>query len=288
VIWKAIALIGSGSFFVVGWGVLTDPQCNSVSFRGGGARTVVTTCYADSRGDFSKMSAVTGSWLIGLVILGFLFWPTLKILFNNYQFNQKLGQGTKEYALQEDEIEGIEQTLDQPSNLTSNQFTNLKKKISENKFIAAILVAVLVFGFYKVAAPKITLLNPITCSSLKKELGAKDVQGRQLWGEYQSEVSRLGLIDSGISYEIWRNQVGNVQRRAVQLISNDLAKYDIGFTKPHCVKIAVLNYLNTISKKNLSVLAGQTPLDNGIYWNFDYGWATGIYSKYFESELFLK
>ena len=77
--WKAVALFGAGSFFFVGWGVLTDPLCNSVSFRGGGARTVVTTCFPDSSGDFSRASAVTGSFLIGLAILAILFWPLIKV-----------------------------------------------------------------------------------------------------------------------------------------------------------------------------------------------------------------
>lgn len=286
--WKTIALFGAGSFFFVGWGVLTDPLCNSVSFRGGGARTVLTTCFPDNSGDFSKASAVTGSFLIGLAILAILFWPLIKAYIANSKFQLSLKQMAREDGSNRDfEVSESSESLQEPTQKDS-LISSSMRKMSENKIVSIALIAVLVFGFYKVVAPKISLLNPITCSGLKKELAVKDVQGRQIWDEYQSEVSRLGLIDSGISYEIWRNQVGNVQRRAVQLISNDLAKYEIGYTKPHCVNIAVLNYLNTMSKKNLSVLAGQTPLDNGNYWNIDYGWATGIYSKYFESELFLK
>jgi hypothetical protein len=287
-IWKAIALFGAGSFFYVGWGVLTDPLCNSVSFRGGGARTVVTTCFPDSSGDFSKAFAVSGSFLIGLAILTILFWPFINAYIENYKFQLSLKQMAQEVDEKQEDENSESSTSPGESTQKDSTIPSSLRKLSENKLITIGLIAVLVFGFYKIAAPKISLLNPITCSGLKKELAAKDVQGRQIWDEYQSEVSRLGLIDPGISYEIWRNQVGNVQRRAVQLISNDLAKYEIGYTKPHCVKIADLNYLNTISKKNLSVLAGQTPLDNGNYWNIDYGWATGIYSKYFESELFLK
>jgi hypothetical protein len=286
--WKALALFGAGSFFFVGWGVLTDPLCNSVSFRGGGARTVVTTCFPDSRGDFSKASTVTGSFLIGLAILAILFWPIIKAYIVNSKFQLSLKQMAREIENEADiEVSGSNESLQEPTQKDS-PFSSSMRMISENKLISIALIAILVFGFYKVVAPKISLLNPITCSGLKKELAAKDVQGRQLWEEYQSEVSRLGLIDSGISYEIWRNQVGNVQRRAVQLISNDLAKYEIGYTKPHCVNIVDLDYLKTISEKNLSVLTGQTPLDNGNYWNFDYGWPTDAYSKYFESELFLK
>ena len=286
--WKAVALFGAGSFFFVGWGVLTDPLCNSVSFRGGGARTVVTTCFPDSRGDFSKASAVTGSFLIGLAILAILFWPLIKAYIANSRFQLSLKQTAQEIEDNRDvEFNESSESLQEPTQKDS-LISSSMRKMSENKLISIALIAVLVFGFYKVVAPKISLLNPITCSGLKKKLAEKDVQGRQIWDEYQSEVSRLGLIDSGINYEIWRNQVGNVQRRAVQLTSNDLAKYEIGYTKPHCVKIADLNYLKTISEKNLSLLTGKTPLDNGNYWNFDYGWPTDAYSKYFESEVFLK
>ena len=287
-IWKTIAVFGAGSFFYVGWGVLTDPLCNSVSFRGGGARTVVTTCFPDSSGDFSRASAVTGSFLIGLTFLTVLFWPLIKAYIANYKFQLSLKQMAQE-------IEDKQEIGDSESSESLRESTPKEslipssiRKMSENKLISIALIAVLVFGFYKVVAPKISLLNPITCSGLKKELAVKDVQGRQIWNDYQSEVSRLGLIDSGINYEIWRNQVGNVQRRAVQLISNDLEKYKVGYTKPHCVNFAVLNYLNTLGKKNLSVLSGQTSLDDGNYWNYDYGWGTGLYSKYLDSKVFLK
>ena len=287
-IWKAIALFGAGSFFFVGWGVLTDPLCNSVSFRGGGARTVVTTCFPDSSGDFSRLSAVTGSFLIGLAILAILFWPLIKVYIVNSKFQRSLKQMAQEIKNKADiEVSESSESLQEPTQKNS-LFSSSMRMISENKLISIALIAVLVFGFYKVAAPKISLLNPITCSGLKKELAAKDVQGRQIWEEYQSEVSRLGLIDSGISYEIWRNQVGNVQRRAVQLISNDLEKYEIGYGKRHCVNVPVLDYLKTQDKKALSVFAGQTALENGNYWSYDYGWPTDYRKGYVESKVFLK
>ena len=286
--WKAVALFGSGSFFVVGWGVMTDPLCNSVSFRGGGARTVLTTCYPDSSGDFSKLSAITGTWLIGFAILGFLFWPSLKVLYNNYQFNQKLGQATKDYVFQGDEIEGAEQGLDQKSSVANNQISNLKNKFLENKLISIVLVAVLVFGFYKVAAPKVSLLNPITCSSLKKQLKERDAIGREVWNQYQSEVSKLGITDVSVSYEIWYNQVGNVHRRAIQVISYDLEKYQLGYSTPHCVNIPVLDYLKAQDEKALSIFSGKLPLDNGKYWSYGYGWPTDYRKGFIESALFLK
>jgi hypothetical protein len=288
VIWKAIALVGSGSFFFVGWGVLTDPLCNSVSFRGGGARTVVTTCFPDSRGDFSKASAVTGSFLIGLAILAILFWPLIRAYIVNSKFQLSLKQRAREIENSRD-IEVSESSESPQGSTHKDSLISISiRKLSENKLISILIVTVLIFGFYKASAPNISLLNPITCSGLKKELAAQDVQGRQIWNEYQSEVSRLGLIDATISYDIWRNQVGNVHRRAVQLISNELKKYETGYGKPHCVNIPVLDYLKRQDEKALSVFAGQTALENGIYWTYDYGWPTGYRKGYVESKVFLK
>ena len=287
-IWKVIALFGAGSFFFVGWGVFTDPRCNSVSFRGGGARTVVTTCYPDSRGDFSKASAVTGSLLIGLAILAILFWPLIKVYIVNSKFQRSLKQMAREIEDNRDiEVNESSESLQEPTQKDS-LISSSMRKMSENKLISIVLISVLVFGFYRVVAPKISLLNPITCSGLKKELSGQDVEGRQIWDEYQSEVSRLGLIDANISYDIWRNQVGNVHRRAVQLISNELKKYEMGYKKPHCVNVPVLDYLKTQDKKALSVFAGQTALENGIYWSYDYGWPTNYRKGYVESKIFLK
>ncbi len=276
--WKAIALFGAGSFFFVGWGVLTDPLCNSVSFRGGGARTVLTTCYPDSSGDFSKVSAVTGSWLIGLAILGILFWPTIRVLINNYQYNQKLVQATKEYSSQEDEVEGVKQPLDQPSNLVDNQIFNLKNKLIENKLITIVLVVVLVFGFYKVVAPKISLLNPITCSGLKKELAKKDVIGRQLWNEYQAEVSKLSEFQQFPNQ--YYLQVGNVARRMLQLSINDLQGYEMVQEKPHCAEdLEVLKAVIDIVNIRINYLKG-VGLMEGKKFDVYNGWNTDFYNSY--------
>lgn len=281
-IWKAIALFGAGSFFFVGWGVLTDPLCNSVSFRGGGARTVLTTCYPDSRGDFSKLSAVTGSWLIGLAILGFLFWPTLKAFLVNYQFRQKLAQVTKEYSSQQVIGEDLDDVEDEFSNQAKPKVFDISKKISNNKLLAGVLVAGLLLGFYKVAAPKISLLNPITCSSLRKELVAKDVIGRQIWNEYQSEVSILGQTEEYGNTQLWVNQVGNVSRRATQLLSNDLTGYELMLEKEHCVDVAYVKAAKVNAQRNLDFIAGRVLQKNGNYWSPEWGWDSRFYSQYFD------
>jgi hypothetical protein len=268
--------------FVVGLGVVTNPLCNSVSFRGGGARTVLTTCYPDSSGDFSKLSAVAGSWLIGLAIFGILFWPTLKVLFSNYQFRQKLSQATQEYNNQQVLPEGVNKAQDETSNQTHPQFANLTKTISDNKLIAGVLVVVLLLGFYKVAAPKISLLNPITCSSLKKELAAKDVIGRQIWNEYQTEVSRLGQTEEYGNTQLWVNQVGNVSRRATQLMSNYLAGFEMMLEKEHCVKVDYVKAAKVITQSNLDFIAGRVLQNNGNYWSPEWGWDSRIHSQYLE------
>ena len=285
-IWKAIALFGSGSFFVVGWGVLTDPLCNSVSFRGGGARTVLTTCYPDSSGDFSQLSAVAGSWLIGLAILGILFWPSLKVLFSNYQFRQKLSQATQEYNNQEVLPGGVSEAQGETSNHTHPQFANLTKRVLDNRLIAGVLVAVLLFGFYKVAAPKISLLNPITCSSLKKELAAKDIIGRQLWNSYQVEVSNLSMVKM-YSNEYFL-QVGNTARRALQLAINDLEGYQMLNEKPHCVKeMQVLTSTIKMTSQTVDYLSGKVEIDGKKFDTYN-GWNTSYYNSYYEFNVLLK
>lgn len=284
--WKALALFGSGSFFVVGWGVLTDPLCNSVSFRGGGARTVLTTCYPDSSGDFSKLSAVTGSWLIGLAILGILFWPTIKVFFSNYQFRQKLSQVTQEHDNQQDLREGVNEAQGESSTQTYPQLSNLTKRISDNKLIAGVLVALLLFGFYKVAAPKISLLNPITCSSLKEDLAAKDVIRRQIWNSYQNEVSNLSRVEMFSS--AYYLQVGNAARRALQLNLNDAEGYLLMKAKTHCVKdMSNLQERIVATNTAISYLQGIGTID-GKKFSVDNGWNVDYYRSYSDFSVYIK
>jgi hypothetical protein len=282
VFWKAIALFGAGTFFYVGWGVLTDPLCNSVSFRGGGARTVVTTCFPDSSGDFSRASAVTGSFLIGLAILAILFWPLIKVYIVNSKFQRSLKQMAQEIKNKADiEVSESSESLQEPTQKNS-LFSSSMRIISENKLISIALTAILVFGFYKVVAPKISLLNPITCSSLRKELAAKDVIGRQIWNEYQAEVSILGQTEEYGNTQLWVNQVGNVSRRATQLLSNDLTGYELMLEKEHCVDVAYVKAAKVNAQRNLDFIAGRVLQNNGNYWSPEWGWDSRFYSQYYE------
>ena len=276
--WKAVALFGAGSFFFVGWGVLTDPLCNSVSFRGGGARTVVTTCFPDSRGDFSKASAVTGSFLIGLAILAILFWPLIKAYIANSRFQLSLKQMAQEIEDNRDvEFNESSESLQEPTQKDS-LISSSMRKMSENKLISIALIAVLVFGFYKVVAPKISLLNPITCSGLKKELAALDVQGRQIWNAYQQEVSGLSRVE--MYSTAYYSQVGNAARRALQLNINDGEGYLKMKVKPHCVKnFAELEEAIELTNTAIRYLNGVGTLD-GKKFSVDYGWNAEYYQIY--------
>ena len=284
--WKAVALFGAGSFFFVGWGVLTDPLCNSVSFRGGGARTVVTTCFPDSRGDFSKAAAVTGSFLIGLAILAFLFWPLIKAYIANSRFQLSLKQMAQEIEDNRDiEINVSSESLQEPTQKDS-LISSSMRKMSENKLISIALIAVLVFGFYKVVAPKISLLNPITCSGLKKDLAAKDVVGRQLWNSYQIEVSNLSRVE--MYSTAYYSQVANAARRALQLNLNDAEGYLIMQSKPHCVKnMAAVNVKVETANLIIKYLQGTGTVE-GKTFSVDYGWNVDYYNNYLDFDNFLK
>lgn len=284
--WKAVALFGAGSFFFVGWGVLTDPLCNSVSFRGGGARTVVTTCFPDSTGDFSKASAVTGSFLIGLAILAILFWPLIKA----YIVNSKFQLNLKKMAREIEDKQGVDvsesrEALQEPTQKDSLISSSIRK-MSESKLLSIVLIAVLVFGFYKVVAPKISLLNPITCSSLKKDLAAKDVIGRQLWNAYQVEVSNLSQVQEYSNQ--YYLQVGNAARRMLQLSINDLEGYEMLQDKPHCVNdMKSLKITLDGTTLNVRYFSG-VGLIGGKKFDVYNGWNTNYYNAYVDFDIFLK
>jgi hypothetical protein len=77
-IWSIIGLIGGGTFLVNGFSVLTDPNCDTVSF--GGGRVVQATCYPaglSMSGDFSGNLAGTGIIAAGGLILYFA-WRNFK------------------------------------------------------------------------------------------------------------------------------------------------------------------------------------------------------------------
>lgn len=285
-IWKAIGLFGSGSFFFVGWGVLTDPLCNSVSFRGGGARSVLTTCYPDGRGDFSKAIAGAGSLLIGLAILTILFWPLIRAYIANSRFQLNLKQMAQEIEDRQNIEDRNSDELPQESRQKDSLISSSIKKMSENKLISIVLIAVLVFGFYKVVAPKINLLNPITCSGLKKELSALDVQGREIWNAYQQEVSGLTRVE--MYSRAYYSQVGNAARRALQLNVNNGEGYLKMKENAHCVRnFTELEEAIELTNTSISYLNGVGTID-GKKFSVDDGWNTEYYQIYRGFGIYLK
>lgn len=68
-LWSIIGVIGGGSFIINGFGILSDPNCDSVSF--GGGRVVQATCYQAGGLETGAISGTLAG--IGMVAVGFLF-----------------------------------------------------------------------------------------------------------------------------------------------------------------------------------------------------------------------
>mgnify|MGYP001193189681 CR=1 FL=1 len=65
--WALIGLVCGGLFMFNGFSVLTDPECDTVSF-GGGGRVVRITCYA---ADSYTSGAVSGTVAgLGMLVVG--------------------------------------------------------------------------------------------------------------------------------------------------------------------------------------------------------------------------
>jgi len=75
-IWRIIAIVGAGSFFVNGLSLLSDPSCVSADF--GGGRVVQVTCRNDSLGAFSGTEAGLISILIGIALVTLIFWNQIR------------------------------------------------------------------------------------------------------------------------------------------------------------------------------------------------------------------
>jgi hypothetical protein len=284
-IWKTIAFFGAGSFFYVGLSILSDPLCQSVSFQGGGARTIATTCMQDGSGDFSRGAAINLLFIGGTVLFALLFRNYLIRLYHQFRLQFALQQASKDIdassiTAKQEELISLE--LEQPT----PQATKFPYK-SKNILIAG-LILVLLVPAYKVIAPKISLLNPITCASLKRDLAAKDVLGRQIWNSYQIEVSRIGLIDEATNIDLWINQISNTERRANQMINDELARYQFALSRQYCVKVDIVNYLITQDNKSLDFFAGKEQMSNGRYWSPDWGWPTNFHKGFIESTEYLK
>ena len=67
--WSLIGFLGGGTFLFNGFGILSDPNCDTVSF--GGGRVIQATCYQDGA---IETGAISGTFAgIGMIIVGLLF-----------------------------------------------------------------------------------------------------------------------------------------------------------------------------------------------------------------------
>jgi hypothetical protein len=165
---------------------------------------------------------------------------------------------------------------------------NSTQIIKGNKFVSLVLAIILVFGFYKTVAPKISLFNPITCASLKKELAAKDVIGRQIWNAYQEEVSDLAKVSVSSSSSSYYSQVGNAARRALQLEENDKEGYLLLKSKPHCVKdLTLLEERLTGTEFAIRYFKGYESVNGKRFSVYD-GWNVSYYQSYIEFDFLLE
>jgi hypothetical protein len=286
--WKALALLGSGSFFVVGFDIATDPNCDSVSFRGGGARSVLTTCFADTTGDFSKSFAVIGSFLVGIAILTFIFWEEINAYIRNLElrerFESRLDAAIASYNDKPDSgIEKSSASIYEPDNSRSRflgYWMRFSKLAKEKKVISLVLVIVLMFGFYRVVAPKIPIFDSLTCSGLRSEVKELDILRRDSWNLYQEEVSRLGQISSD-DYYVRVSQVENVARRLVQLRMIDLDVTNVVLETGHCLNVqrSSVLVLQTTIQGDIDFLQGKR-FQNGEKWNPYSGWDSEYYDTF--------
>jgi hypothetical protein len=74
---RLVGFIGGITFIVTGFGVLGDPNCNSVSFSG--LHAVTETCYPDSTGAIPAWLGGILSIIGGLILMGYAVSPFLEI-----------------------------------------------------------------------------------------------------------------------------------------------------------------------------------------------------------------
>ena len=278
-IWNLIGLVAAGSFFFVGLSIMSDPLCKSVSFQGGGARTIATNCLPDGSGDFSRGAAISLLFVGGTILFAWLFRNYLIRIYRQLRFQYSMQQTSKKIDANSDHV-----NLEELITLDSKKPTSVLYK--NKNVLIALLILVLLIPAYKFIAPRISLLNPITCASLTKELAAKDVLGRELWNSYQVEVSNLSRVE-GYSNEYYL-QVSNAARRALQLKINDFEGYQMLKEKPHCVKnIKLVAWASDSTATTIKYLSGVGLVD-GKKFDVYSGWNTNYYNAYSDFKVYLK
>jgi hypothetical protein len=161
VIWNLIGLAAAGSFFYVGLSILSDPLCKSVSFQGGGARTIATTCMPDGSGDFSRGAAVSLLFIGGTVLFALMFRNYLIRIYRQIRFQYSLQQVSKKLDInsdvaQQEELITLDAEQTTPLNTSTAHFENKKflisgietilKWVKKHKLAALISSIVIILG----------------------------------------------------------------------------------------------------------------------------------------------
>jgi hypothetical protein len=275
--WKIIALLGSGTFLFTGMDILGDPNCISVSFRGGGARSLVTQCYLDQSGNFSQTTAGLGLILISIILLLLLFWKNILSYLN--VFGGKLDKTFKD-TFEESEEQSLSLIPEAMRSGTRDNHYKLDKK----KSIAIGVVLVLMVSFLVV--PRMSVFDRWTCSSLRNEIKNIDTEGKSHWNSYQEEIAILGRMQWGdFAHE---NQIATVKRRALELLRNDeQAEFVLNSNQRCLVDSTILETRVKYTQDALNYFTGKTAI-NGKYFSADYGWPTDFYRGYMDFEVYVR
>jgi len=275
--WKIIGLLGAGTFLITGMDILGDPNCVSVSFRGGGARSVVSQCFLDQSGDFSQSTAGFGLIAIAIALLVFLFWH--KIIEHSPALIQKLRKNTESHTNlpEEESLSLIPEAF--RSNSESPKFDYDKRKL-----IALGLIVFLVFSFF--AVPKISFFDRWTCSSLRNEIVSFDEEGKNHWNRYQDEVAILGRMSWGDP--TYSNQTSTVLRRALELLRNDESAEALLKSDPRClVSSTLLDTRIKYTQDALEYFTGKKAI-GGRYFSVEFGWPMDFYRGYADFEVYVR
>jgi hypothetical protein len=275
--WKIVALLGSGTFLFTGLDILSDPNCISVSFRGGGSRSLVSQCYGDQSGDFAQTTAGIGLILFSIIILIFLFWQNILGYLTVF-----LGKIDKK---KEDVIgESEEQSLSLiPEGLRPSDHSNAFE-FDKKKLITIGVVSFLIISF--VLVPRISVFDRWTCSPLRNEIKDIDSEGKSYWNKYQDEIAILGRM--GWSDSSYINQIATVQRRALQLLRNDEEAESVLKSNPRClVDMSILETRIKYTQEALNFFTGKSAV-NGKFFSAYNGWPTDFYRGYVEFEVYVR
>jgi uncharacterized RDD family membrane protein YckC len=218
------------------------------------------------------------SQIIGASI--FMIWIADKLWIFKGDKKQRLTDvWCKTYVINVSELESVGEVsqLDKQASAKKQKFTG---KTWAQMFIALVSIILVITA----VANKNSIPYVNGCMQLKTQLDKQDEIGYRLWEEYQREVSSIAAIPINQQYLA----IKNINRRVVQVLTSDLAGYELMEKKPHCSisDFSAATYVDN-TKEIISYLEGRT-LREGAYWSEFNGWNSNYYSKYFPFSDYLK